>query len=535
MGMALSSITIHRKPKDGTDGIDAVNFSVSPGSIIFSVNQDGTYKNPSQNVSLSLMRGNTNILSSYQPEVYNVTGGVEAEITGSVLKITAGQDTQDKGVVVVMSQIQGVVYARNVYFSKVVDGTDGENGKDGADGKPGNKGEDALTLQCNDIICTLLSNGTLKNTEGYSTTAQLIIGGNVDSGAVYDILVNDSTALSATVNAQTGLITVTSYIKEGTISVTAISSTGYTLRKDISVRAIADGTQGVAGDIMIYKGEWNSTTAYKTHYTMTGVTGKYFTDYVTLPPAEGDTMAKYYLCKVNNTNKNPASYSSYWTKFTESEAIATKLLISNQIVANLISCIQLNAQNFFTKTLFAQELDAEHAVIKNLFVNGWMRSSFVNLTFDNNVYGMYDTNNVLITNSSNPDLKYKYIRLYNNLKFIGSRVMIALQPISDEGIGKYKEGGVVYITTGYELEESTPEESTPKETAIPDTVDYFMGTKSRRSDDGDIFPAKTIALWDSGFIELVGVPAPLNNPTKTRWMVLNYYSSKQVEFLEDKR
>lgn len=175
MGMALSSITIHRKPKDGADGIDAVNFSVSPGSIIFSVNQDGTYKNQSQNVSLSLMRGNTNILSSYQPEVYNVTGGVEAEITGSVLKITAGPNTQDKGVVVVMSQIQGVVYARNVYFSKVVDGTDGENGKDGADGKPGNKGEDALSLQCNDIICTLLSDGTLKNAEGYSTTAQLII------------------------------------------------------------------------------------------------------------------------------------------------------------------------------------------------------------------------------------------------------------------------------------------------------------------------------------------------------------------------
>ena len=525
MGMALSSITIHRKPKDGADGIDAVNFSVSPGSIVFSVNKDGTYRNQSQNVSLSLMRGNTNILSSYQPEVYNVTGGVEAEITGSVLKITAGPNTQDKGVVVVMSQIQGVVYARNVNFSKVVDGTDGENG---ADGKPGNKGEDALSLQCNDIICTLLSDGTLKNAEGYSTTAQLIIGGNVDSGAVYDILVNDSTALSATVNAQTGLITVTSYTKEGTISVTAISSTGYTLRKDISVRAIADGTQGVAGDIMIYKGEWNSTTAYKTHYTMTGVTGKYFTDYVTLPPAEGDTMAKYYLCKVNNTNKNPASYSSYWTKFTESEAIATKLLISNQIVANLISCIKLNAQNFFAQTLFAQELDADHAVIKNLFVNGWMRSSFVNLTFDNNVYGMYDTNNVLITNSSSDD-KQKIIRLYNEPKYQGSRVMIALQPILNEGDGTYKEGGVVYITTGYNQGASTLQD-----TALNDTFDFFMGTRASRSDSGVITPAKTIALWDSGFIELVGVPAPLNNPTGTRWMVLNYYSSKQVEFLNTK-
>lgn len=524
--MALSSITIHRKPKDGADGIDAVNFSTSPGSIVFSINKDGTYRNQSQNVSLSLMRGNTNILSSYPPEVYNVTGGVDAEITGNVLKITAGADTQDKGVVVVMSQIQGVVYARNVHFSKVVDGTDGEDGKDG---KPGNKGEDALSLQCNDIICTLLSDGTLKNQAGYSTTAQLIIGGNVDSGAVYDILVNDSTAFSATVDHQTGLITVTSYTKEGTISVTAISSTGYTLRKDISVRAIADGTQGVTGDIMIYKGEWNSTTAYKTHYTMTGVTGKYFTDYVTLPPAEGDTMAKYYLCKVNNTNKNPASYSSYWTKFTESEAIATKLLISNQIVANLISCIQLNAQNFFTKTLFAQELDADHAVIKNLFVNGWMRSSFVNLTFDNNVYGMYETNNVLVTNTSGSVHMEKVIRLYNEPDYWGSRVMIALQPISNEGDGKYKEGGVVYITTGYNKGASTAED-----TALTETFDFFMGTRARREDNGDIYPAKTIALWDSGFIELVGVPAPLNNPTGTRWMVLNYYSSKQVAFLENK-
>ena len=455
--MALSSITIHRKPKDGADGIDAVNFSTSPGSIVFSVNKDGTYRNQSQNVSLSLMRGNTNILSSYPPEVYNITGGVEAEINGSVLKITAGADTQDKGVVVVMSQIQGVVYARNVHFSKVVDGTDGEAGK------PGNKGEDALSLQCNDIICTLLSDGTLNNQAVYSTTAQLIIGGNVDSGAVYSIMVNDSTAFSATVNAQTGLITVTSYTKEGTISVTAISSTGYTLRKDISVRAIADGTQGVAGDIMIYKGEWNSTTAYKTHYTMTGVTGKYFTDYVTLPPAEGDSLAKYYLCKVNNTNKNPASYSSYWTKFTESEAIATKLLISNQIVANLISCINLNAQNFFAQTLFAKELDADHAVIKNLFVNGWMRSSFVNQTFDNNVFEMNETNNVLVTNTSGSVHMEKVIRLYNEPDYWGSRVMIALQPISDEGTGVYKEGGVVYITTGYILEESTPEESTPKD------------------------------------------------------------------------
>ena len=521
--MALSSITIHRKPKDGADGIDAVNFSTSPGSIVFSINKDGTYRNQSQNVSLSLMRGNTNILSSYPPEVYNVTGGVDAEITGNVLKITAGADTQDKGVVVVMSQIKGVVYARNVHFSKVVDGTDGE------DGKPGNKGEDALSLQCNDIICTLLSDGTLKNQAGYSTTAQLIIGGNVDSGAVYSILVNDSTAFSATVDHQTGLITVTSYTKEGTISVTAISSTGYTLRKDISVRAIADGTQGVTGDIMIYKGEWNSTTAYKTHYTMTGVTGKYFTDYVTLPPAEGDTMAKYYLCKVNNTNKNPASYSSYWTKFTESEAIATKLLISNQIVANLISCIQLNAQNFFTKTLFAQELDAEHAVIKNLFVNGWMRSSFVNLTFDNNVYGMYDTNNVLITNTSGSEYTERVIRLYNEPKYQGSRVMIALQPISDEGTGEYKEGGVVYITTGYNKGDSTAEDI-----ALTDTFDFFMGTKASRTDKGVVIPAKTISLWDSGFIELVGVPAPLNNPTGTRWMVLNYYSSKQVKFLNTK-
>ena len=521
--MALSSITIHRKPKDGADGIDAVNFSTSPGSIVFSINKDGTYRNQSQNVSLSLMRGNTNILSSYPPEVYNVTGGVDAEITGNVLKITAGADTQDKGVVVVMSQIKGVVYARNVHFSKVVDGTDGE------DGKPGNKGEDALSLQCNDIICTLLSDGTLKNQAGYSTTAQLIIGGNVDSGAVYSILVNDSTAFSATVDHQTGLITVTSYTKEGTISVTAISSTGYTLRKDISVRAIADGTQGVTGDIMIYKGEWNSTTAYKTHYTMTGVTGKYFTDYVTLPPAEGDTMAKYYLCKVNNTNKNPASYSSYWTKFTESEAIATKLLISNQIVANLISCIQLNAQNFFTKTLFAQELDAEHAVIKNLFVNGWMRSSFVNLTFDNNVYGMYDTNNVLITNTSGSEYTERVIRLYNEPKYQGSRVMIALQPISDEGTGEYKEGGVVYITTGYNKGDSTAEDI-----ALTDAFDFFMGTKASRTDKGVVIPAKTISLWDSGFIELVGVPAPLNNPTGTRWMVLNYYSSKQVKFLNTK-
>lgn len=521
--MALSSITIHRKPKDGADGIDAVNFSTSPSSIVFSVNKDGTYKNQSQNVSLSLMRGNTNILSSYQPEVYNVTGGVEAEITGSVLKITAGPNTQDKGVVVVMSQIQGVVYARNVHFSKVVDGTDGE------DGKPGNKGEDALSLQCNDIICTLLSDGTLKNSEGYSTTAQLIIGGNVDSGAVYDILVNDSTAFSATVDHQTGLITVTSYTKEGTISVTAISSTGYTLIKDISVRAIADGTQGVAGDIMIYKGEWNSTTAYKTHYTMTGVTGKYFTDYVTLPPAEGDSLAKYYLCKVNNTNKNPASYSTYWTKFTESEAIATKLLISNQIVANLISCINLNAQNFFAQTLFAKELNANHAVIKNLFVNGWMRSNFVIQTFDDNVFEMNETNNVLVTNTSGSVYMEKVIRLYNEPDYWGSRVMIALQPISNEGTGEYKEGGVVYITTGYNKDPKTKED-----TALNETFDYFMGTRASRTDKGNIYPAKTIALWDSGFIELVGVPAPLNNPTGTRWMVLNYYSSKQVAFLENK-
>lgn len=262
---------------------------------------------------------------------------------------------------------------------------------------------------------------------------------------------------------------------------------------------------------------------------MTGVTGKYFTDYATLPPAEGDTMAKYYLCKVNNTNKNPASYSSYWTKFTESEAIATKLLISNQIVANLISCINLNAQNFFAQTLFAKELDADHAVIKNLFVNGWMRSSFVNLTFDNNVYGMYDTNNVLITNTSGSFHMEKVIRLYNEPKYQGSRVMIALQPISDEGKGEYKEGGVVYITTGYNKGASTAED-----TALNDTFDFFMGTKASRTDKGVITPAKTIALRDSGFIELVGVPAPLNNPTGTRWMVLNYYSSKQVEFLNTK-
>ena len=77
-------------------------------------------------------------------------------------------------------------------------------------------------------------------------------------------------------------------------------------------------------------------------------------------------------------------------------------------------------------------------------------------------------------------------------------------------------------------------DSTAEDTALNETFDFFMGTRARREDNGDIYPAKTIALWDSGFIELVGVPAPLNNPTGTRWMVLNYYSSKQVAFLENK-
>ena len=50
---------------------------------------------------------------------------------------------------------------------------------------------------------------------------------------------------------------------------------------------------------------------------------------------------------------------------------------------------------------------------------------------------------------------------------------------------------------------------------------------------GYIYPAKTIKIWGSGFIELVGVPAPMGaaEPVATRWMVMSVHGAKGVEYL----
>lgn len=521
MGVSQATLTIYRKPKDGVDGKSPVIID-APAMVAIPCAADGSLKNSGGvGVPVRVFRGTEDISGAGLPAVY-IESGCSASIANNVLTIVADADS---GYVLLMAQGDWGTLTKKVSFAKMKDGEQGEPGEPGTPGEPG---KDALYIECGDLVVTTYASGALKVEA--QAKARVVKGSATQSGYIWSLLGADLSAgkFAATIDAN-GLITVTGYTEDGTLTVKADGATGI-LSKDVRVIGVSDGAkgaQGLAGDTMLYKGEWSSTTTYRQHYEMVTGSGKYFTDYVSYGVDASSGLPQFYAVKVNNLNKTPTN-STYWTKFATSEYIATQFVISDQIFANLIEAVQLHAAEFYAQTINGQTINANYARINNLTVSGVLNSTFRVTTFGSGVYGMYDTLNLLVTNSSSTEYKERTVRLYNDARYIGSRVIIGFQPLTDEGEGYYQEDGVVIIQTGwyYSVDAQAETQITTGE------YDYFLGTNAVIM-GGNIYPAKTIKIWGSGFIELVGVPAPMGaaEPVATRWMVMSVHGAKDVEYL----
>lgn len=518
MAVSQASLTIYRKPKDGEDGVSPV-FIDAPAMVAIPCTADGSLKNAGGvGVPVRVFRGTEDISGEGLPAVY-IESGCSASIANNVLTIVA---TADSGYVLLMAQGDWGTLTKKVSFAKMKDGEQGEQGE------PGTPGKDALYIECGDLVVTTYASGALKVEA--QAKARVVRGSATESGYTWSLLGADLSAgkFAATIDAD-GLITVSGYTEDGTLTVKADGATSI-ISKDVRVIGVSDGAkgaQGLAGDTMLYKGEWSSTTTYRQHYEIVTGSGKYFTDYVSYGVEASSGLPQFYAVKVNNLNKTPTN-STYWTKFATGEYIASRFLISDQIFANLIEAVQLHAADFYAQTINGQTINANFARINNLTVSGVLNSTFKVTTFGSGVYGMSDTLNLLVTNSSSTEYKERTVRLYNDARYIGSRVIIGLQPLTDEGEGYYQEDGVVIIQTGwyYSMEAQAETQITTGE------YDYFLGTNAVVI-GGNIYPAKTIKIWGSGFIELVGVPAPIGaaEPVATRWMVMSVRGAKDVEYL----
>lgn len=432
MGISFASVTIHRKPKDGENGkdgqsavyISATNFVGVPCWA------DGSLKNVAgEKVSVNLYKGSEDISGTDLPAIY-VTSGCTASLSSGQLTLIA---EAEKGFVLLMAQGDWGTITHKVNFAKVKDGEQGEQGPEGESGTPG---KDAVYIECDDIVVTTYASGALKAVA--PVTARVVRGSAAESGWSWSLLGADLTSgkFSATIDAS-GTITATAYSQDGTLTVKADGSTGI-LSRDVRVIGVSDGAQGaqgLAGDTMLYKGEWSSTTTYRQHYKLVSGSGKYFTDYVSAGTDASSGLPQFYAVKVNNKDKQPHPNATYWTKFATGEYMASRFLISDQIFANLIEAVQLHAAEFYAQTINGQTINANYARINNLTVSGVLNSTFRVTTFGSGVYGMSDTLNLLVANSSSTVYKERTVRLYNDARYIGSRVIIGLQPLTDEGGG----------------------------------------------------------------------------------------------------
>lgn len=518
MAVSQATLTIHRKPKDGEDGVSPVIID-APAMVAVPCNADGSLKNSGGvGVPVRVFRGTDDISGDGLPAVY-IESGCTASIANNVLTIVA---TADSGYVLLMAQGDWGTLTKKVSFAKMKDGGQGEPGSAGEPGK------DALYIECADLVVTTYASGALKAEA--QAKARVVKGSATQSGYTWSLLGADLSAgnFTASIDAD-GIITVTGYTEDGTLTVKADGASSI-LSKDVRVIGVSDGAkgaQGLAGDTMLYKGEWSNSLTYRQHYEIVTGSGKYFTDYVSYGVDGTSGLPQFYAVKANNFNAVPPN-ATYWTKFATSEYIATRFVISDQIFANLIEAVQLHAAEFYAQTINGQTINANFARINNLTVEGVLNSTFRVTTFGSGVYGMSDTLNLLVTNSSSTVFKERTVRLYNDARYIGSRVIIGLQPLTDEGKGYYQEDGVVIIQTGwyYSVDAQAEMQITTGE------YDYFLGTNAGVI-GGNIYPAKTIKIWGSGFIELVGVPAPFGSgePVATRWMVLSVHGAKEVEYL----
>ena len=518
------------------DGSNAVLVSANPESFTIPCTSDGTPKVTSVTSVLSVTSNGEDVTSSYSFSPGG-SSGVTSVLSGSTL--TLSDFTDDTGYAEACVELSGTTITKQVPYTKVKDG-----------------GSHSYQLYCPTVTVYITTAGVMKSS-AQTYQAQLLVDGVAQtSGVTWST--SSNYGISASVSSS-GLVTITNYeaSDQWYFKLTAAMSGIPTQTITVPVGVVSDGEQalrGVAGDTMLYKGEWKEGQTYKKHYELEAGSDVYFTDYVSCG-SEND-MAVYYICKNNSSSSSastkPGTNSNYWTKFVTAEALATRLLVSNQILGNIIEAVNLTSRNFWTETLSAKTIDADNATFKNLIVDGYLRSSFqeVNLNYNDTALGTDEGNlfvkdqlNILVAKGSgDTGLDNLSIYLPNNEDYIGARVLIYVSPnITDYGTGQYQKKSLYAniascfywnnnVPTYFETDEAQFSWFLNTHTALSDS------DKQKEAAGGTVIynSATNIKVW-GGFIELIGTRYTIQSGTWAgdwcRWMVLNVQSADDVEYL----
>lgn len=563
MGIARATLTLHRKAKDGSDGKDgkdALSFTVTPSSVAVKCKADGTLEQDTYTCAVAVMRGTTDITSSYNPRLSSYSY-VQPSLnsTGKVLTLTGFREDKNEGFVYMTVDVDGTVLNRKVTFYKVFDGAKGEQGEKGDKGDQGEQGEkgdpgkDAHTyeIRCTQPVIYLDSAGNMKSSTGKQRVqAKLYIDGvPATTGITWSVSAN--TGITATIGSD-GWVTLSNYDKDVPVTSFIITAekSGMPEQQKLTVQvgSVQDGVEGlkgVAGDTMLYQGEYDNTKTYRKHYQLdnSSESNPYFTDYVSYNSDEANSKAHFWAVAVDSvTGVAPSSSAVQWIKFSESEYLATKLLISNQILSNIIEAVNISATNFYTQTLRSKTIDAENATFKNLTVSGYFRSGFQEIDYNyqenpadsttKGVIHIQDQLNIMVSDGGKTQATL-YMYLPNNERYVGARMLIYVPPYEqNKGTGTFvKATNNVCIETGFHW--VAPGTGIPEEVqTLGEQFKWFMNTKATQTTSGGVTTyqaAKIIKVW-GGFIELIGVPYVLTDTTYCRWMLLNVQSPENVEY-----
>lgn len=565
MGIARATLTLHRKAKDGNDGKDALSFTVTPLSVAVKCKADGTLEQDTYTCAVSVMRGTEDITSSHKPKFLSYSYVTPTLNTaGTTLTLTGFSSVKNDGFVNMYVEVDGTTLKQKVTWYKVFDGAKGDKGDKGDQGAQGEQGEKgdkgdagadghAYAIQCQPVTIYLDSAGNMKSST-QRVKATLYDNGSPIAGSVtWSVTAN--TGITATINSE-GWVTLSKYTASSTTSfvITAKKSGIPDQTLTVQVSGVHDGIQGlqgVAGDTMLNRGTYDSAKTYRRHYQLdsSSASNPYFTDYVSLGKANS-TMAQFWAVAVDSvTGVTPSETAAQWIKFSEAEYMATRLLISNQILADIIEAVNVSATNFYTKTLGAKTIDAENATFKNLTVSGFFRSSFHEIDYnyqedpnDSTTLGVIhikDQLNIMVSDGGKTSATL-YMYLPNNDRYIGARMLIYVPPYEqNKGTGTFvKATNHVCIKTGFKWQE--PGTGIPEAPVTLGTqFQWFMNTKATETtgSNGKITyqAAKIIEVW-GGFIELIGVPYVVTSAstsattTYCRWLLLNVQSPEDVEY-----
>ncbi len=512
--------------KAGEDGTSPLLITANPETCIIPCTSDGTPKVTSVTSAISVTRNGEDVISTNP-----LSPGGSSNVTGSISgnKVTLSGFTADTGYYEVLVGT-GI---RQIHYTKVKDG-----------------GAHSYQIVCPSVTVYITTAGTMKSSE-QTYQAQFLIDGVAQTGVTWSI--PNAYGISASVSS-TGLVTISNYEASDQyyFKLSASMSGIPTQTITVPVGVVSDGEQalsGVAGDTMLYKGEWKEGQTYKKHYELNSGSKVYFTDYVSCGIEDG--MAVYYICKANNTSSTstkPGTNATYWTKFVTAEAVATRLIVSNQIQSNIIEAVNLTARDFWAETLNAKTINANNATFKNLIVDGYFRSSFqeVNLNYEDTTLGtgagnlfVKDQLNILVAKGSGDEgLDRLSIYLPNNGDYIGARVLVYVSPnITDLGSGSFtKKNYYANIASGFYWDGNALAECSGTDA---NQFKWFLNTETSQVTENKTTGVKTyysstdIKLW-GGFMELIGTRYTIQSGTYQgewcRWMVLNVQSPDDVEY-----